>query len=469
MNNIFYSYKKTNCKNIYLDLFYYLKKEIENGNLKGKLPTIRAASNLLNISANTIAKAYLELEKNKYVESKIGSGFFICYSSIFDETNHLNFENEDILLKHYSEDIKFDLISTSPNISFLPVKDIQNSINFILNKYKEKALIQCGPLGSKNLRSSIKKNLLSYKINMPLDNIHILSGAQQGIDLLSKTLILPGDIVVVETPTYLGALNTFKKSGAKIKEIPILNDGICISSLNEILKKHSIKFLYLMSNFQTPTGISISYNKKLELLSLAKKYGFYILEDDSSADLFYSETHPFPLKSLDKNDNVIYIKSFSKIFMPGFRLGFCIVPNSLLSNFLNFKKLINLDLSTLYQKAFAHLLDEHLIEKQMLLSREKYKKVQNALVNELKIINNINYSIPKGGLSLWIKLPKNISSKAVYTKLLKNNMIIVPGYIYSENFDDYIKINYGQIKKNKIKEAIKLLNNAILELQYLNI
>lgn len=469
MNNIFHSYKKTNCKNIYLDLFYYLKKEIENGNLKGKLPTIRATSAFLNLSANTIAKSYLELEKNKYVESKVGSGFFICYSSIFDDVNHLNFENEDTLLKHYSEEIKFDLVSTSPNISFLPVKDIQNSINFVLDKYKEKALIQCGPLGSKILRTSIKKNLLNYKINIPLDNIHILSGAQQGIDLLSKTLIFPGDIVVVEKPTYLGALNAFKKSGAKIKEIPILNDGLCISSLIEILKKHKIKFLYLMSNFQTPTGVSISYNKKIELLALAKKYSFYILEDDSSADLFYSETHPFPLKSLDKNNQIIYIKSFSKIFMPGFRLGFCIIPTSLLTNFLNFKKLINLNLSTLYQQAFAHLLDEHLVEKQMMLSREKYKKIQSTLINELKLINNITYTIPKGGLSLWIKLPKDISSKAVYTKLLKNNMIIVPGYIYSESFDEYIKINYGQIKKNKIKESIKLLNIAISELQFLNI
>lgn len=465
MLNIFNLYKKKSSKNIYLDLFIFFKTQIENGIIKEKLPPIRQTAQALSISTNTVVKAYLELEKYKYVESKPGSGFFICYSTIFESNDHLIFENEEILYQYLSEDIKFDFINSSPNISFLPVKDIQNAINFILNRDKEKALIHLGPLGSYNLRKSILNNLKKYSIKSSIDNIHILSGAQQGIDIISKTLIFPGDIVIVENPTYLGALNTFKKLGAKIKEVPILNDGICLFSLENILKKEKIKFLYLMSNFQTPTGISISCEKKEKLIKLSKKYNFFILEDDSSADLYYTNNYPYPIRSLNE-ENVIYIKSFSKIFMPGFRLGFCIIPNSILITFLNLKKLINLDSSTLYQEAFAHLLDENLIEKQMLLSRKKYKTIQYLIVNELKKISDISFFTPKGGLSIWIKLPQNISGKAVYTKLFKNKTLIVPGYIYSSKLDNYIKLNYAQISEVDIEKAINLLKITISELQF---
>ncbi|WP_297404839.1 PLP-dependent aminotransferase family protein [uncultured Cetobacterium sp.] len=465
MLNIFNSYIKKSSKNIYLDLFIFFKTQIENGTIKEKLPPIRQTAQALNISTNTVVKAYLELEKYKYVESKPGSGFFICYSTIYENNDHLSFENEDTLYQYFSEDIKFDFINSSPNISFLPVKDIQNSINFILNRDKEKALIHSGPLGSSNLRISIFNYLKKYNIKSSVDNIHILSGAQQGIDIISKALIFPGDIVVVEKPTYLGALNTFKKQGAKIKEVPILSDGICLSSLEYILKKDKIKFLYLMSNFQTPTGISISNEKKEKLIELSKKYNFFILEDDSSADLFYTNNYPYPIRSLN-DENVIYIKSFSKIFMPGFRLGFCIIPSSILIDFLNLKKLINLDSSTLYQEAFAHLLNENLIEKQMLLSRKKYKTIQYLIIYELKKISDISFFTPKGGLSIWIKLPHNISGKAIYTKLLRKKTLIVPGYIYSSNLDNYIKLNYAQISETNIKEGIKLLKNTILELQF---
>ena len=181
----------------------------------------------------------------------------------------------------------------------------------------------------------------------------------------------------------------------------------------------------------------------------------------------YTLKPPSSLKSIDFNNRVIYIKSYSKIFMPGFRIGFILLPAELISSFLNNKVLIESNTSTLYQKSFSYLLNEGLIEKHMTLCRRNFKKIQKSIIEELKKIDGISFEIPNGGCSLWIKLPENISSLSVYNKLLKDGVGIVPGNNYG--FDNYIKINFSRININDAILGIKLLKNSIEYFQYLNI
>ena len=222
-----------------------------------------------------------------------------------------------------------------------------------------------------------------------------------------------------------------------------------------------------MANFQTPTGINLSLEKRKKLLLLAEKFDFFIIEDDSSSDLYYSDLPPLPLKSLDQNDRVIYIKSFSKIFMPGFRLGFIIVPKILLSSFLNNKFLSDINTSTLYQKSYAFLLNSGLIDKHMNSCRKKLKIIQESIIKELSQIPNIKYYPPSGGCSIWIELPENISSKSIYNKLLIDKVGIVPGLDYE--MDNFIKLNFSRIEKRDISNGISLLKNAIKFFENLNI
>lgn len=471
MNSIFQTFKIKNNKTIYFDLYIFLKQEIELNNLVDKLPPMRKLASILNISINTVSRAYSELENIKYVKRKEGSGVFITYTPPEKVNSSIEafVEKEDFFNFSFNEKFFIDFINSSPNISFLPVKDIKKAINYILDKDKELALISEGYLGSSDLKEAIKNYLVNFKIETTSEKIQILSGAQQGIDLVAKTLILPKSTIVTEELTYLGALSSFKNLGAKIKKIPITNEGINIEKLENFLKENKINFLYTMSNFHTPTGITMSLKTKKNLLNLAEKYNFYIVEDDSSSDLYYKSIPPISLKSLDKNDRVVYIKSFSKIFMPGFRLGFCIVPDSILSNFLNLKRYENLNSSTLYQKSFAYLLNSGSIEKHIRKSQKNFKKIQESIIKCLNTIEGVSFYIPDGGLSLWIKLPNNISSRGVYTLLLKKNIGIVPGYIYSKNHDNYIKLNFARIEEKDIQTSIKELKIVIQTLQYFNI
>ncbi len=458
MNILFKNFKVENENFIYIPLYIFLKDKIEKREISYKLPSIRKVANFLNISSNTVAKSYLELEKINYVKSIKGSGVFIN-KNIFSEKNisSLNLENDDNF--NIIKTLKIDFINSTPNYSYLPVNDIKYAINYILDRDQELALINEGPFGSFELRESIKNSLINLEIMCNTENIHILSGAQQGIDLISKTLGFSKAHIAIEHPTYLGALKSFKNQDFIIHPIDVENDGLNISQLKQLLLETKIRFIYLMANFQTPTGVTISQKKRLQLLELSKSFDFYIIEDDSASDLYYSSKASVPLKALDVDDRVIYIKSFSKIFMPGFRLGFILVPEKLLTSFLNNKILADSNTSTLYQKSFALLLEKGLIEKHMNLCRKNFKSIQDSIVEELKKIPNISFIIPSGGCSFWIKLPKNISSLSVYNKLLINNVGIVPGSNYG--FDNFIKLNFSRVNEKDINSGISLLKETI--------
>lgn len=466
MKILFKNFKIKNNNFIYIPLYTFLKEKIEKKEIQNKLPSIRKVASFLNISSNTVAKAYSELEKINYIKSYKGSGFFIDSNFLFGQKEKtLNLENDDFYNINHS--LKIDFINSTPNFSFLPISDIKYAINFILDRDKEMALINEGPLGNLELRKAIKSSLKNLNISTTIDNIHILSGAQQGIDLISKTLAFSKDSIVLESPTYLGAIKSFKSQNFNIETIQVEKDGLSISQLEKILLKRKIKFIYLMANFQTPTGINLSLEKRKKLLYLAKKFDFFIIEDDSSSDLYYSEFPPIPLKALDKDDRVIYIKSFSKIFMPGFRLGFIIVPNALLASFLNNKFLSDTNTSSLYQKSYALLLNNGSIEKHMSFCRKKLASVKAEIVKELLKIRDIKFEIPSGGCSIWIQLPDNISSKSIYNKLLREKIGIVPGVNYE--FDNFIKLNFSRIEKKDIPEGISHLKLAIDFFQKLNL
>ena len=271
---------------LYLKLYNFLKKDIEDKKILSKLPSIRKLAKNFNISIFTVIRAYELLEKDGYVASKKGSGFFIKNNRnqhIFYSEDYM--ANEDFKYNYFNENCAIDFSSASPKSNFFPIEILKESINKILDTDGEKALLYEVPQGNINFRKTIVNNLKSFNIFTNLENIQIISGAQQGINLLSQILIQNGDIVVLENPTYKGAVNSFLNSGASIKKISIEDDGINLDELESFLKFNKIKLLYTIPIFQNPTGVTLSENKKIKLLKLAEKYNFYILEDDSSSEI----------------------------------------------------------------------------------------------------------------------------------------------------------------------------------------
>ena len=423
---------------IYIQIYYKLKEMIENGELKGKIFSIRELAKKFRVSHSSVIKAYEKLEENGYIYLRGGSGAYVNYNieKKFYPEDHM--ENEIFKYGYFSSEYRIDFSTASPSADFLPVEE---------------------------LKKSIKKQLKKEGIDVEIKNIQIVSGAQQGIDIISKVMITSGDIVVTEDPVYKGAIVSFKNNGAKVEKVQLKKDGIDLKELEKILKREKIRFLYTASTYQNPTGISMSESKRKELLKLAEKYDFYIIEDDCSSDIYFSDERIKSIKSFDKNNRVIYIKSYSKVFMPGFRLGFIIVPEKIATSVLGGKYSSDISNSGLNQRVFQYFLEEGIWEKHIERSRKEFKRKQLYMYNRLKKIENLKLNKPKGGMNLWVELPYEITGEAVYMKLLRRGVGILPGVVFSEKAYNYIRLSFAQCTEEEIDEGIKILETVIDELR----
>lgn len=451
---------------IYLQIYSQLKEKIEDGVLKDRLLPVRKLAKLLDISPSTVVKAYDELEKNDYVVKKEGSGVYVKFQKEKNIYLEDHMESETFRYGYFNPEFKIDFSSATPNETILPMKSLKKAINFVLDRDKESAFLYEDPQGYYYLRKTIVDKLKKEEgIYTNIKNIQIVSGAQQGIDIISEAMLYPNDVVVVENPTYRGAKKTFKKRGCKILEVNMEKDGYSLKELESIVKKRKIKLFYTMANFQNPTGISMSSIKKEKLIKLAKEYDFYILEDDGLSNLYFSGEKPKTLKSFDKFKRVIYIKSYSKIFMPGLRLGYIILPDFLIKPILNRKLSSDIYHSGLNQRSFQYLLENGDWDLHMEKARKVFGKKQEKMYNSLKKIKDIEFKKPKGGLSFWIKLPKDISSKAVYISMISKGVGILPGVVFSEDKDNYIRVSFAQCEEKEIEEGLKIFENAIKNLK----
>ena len=451
---------------IYLQLYSQIKEKIEKEKIKGKLPPVRKLAESLGISPSTVVKAYDELEKNGYIFKKEGSGVYVKFEKKKNMYLEDHMESEIFKYGYFNPDFQIDFASATPNETILPLESLKKAINYVLDRDRESAFLYEDPQGYYYLRKTICEKLKKEeRINLQIKNIQIVSGAQQGIDIISEVFLSPNDVVVVEDPTYRGAKNSFKKNGCKILEVSMQNDGFSLRELEKTLQTRKIKLFYTMTNFHNPTGISTSDEKKIKLLKLADKYDFYILEDDGLSNLYFNNKKPSTLKSLDNNGRVIYIKSYSKIFLPGLRLAYIAVPDNLVETILNRKFSVDIYHSGLNQRAFQYLLENGDWDTHMEKARNIFKEKQKIMYRCLKKIKNIKFKKPLGGLCFWIELPEDVSSKAVYLTMISNGVGILPGVVFSENKNNFIRISFAQCEEKHIEKGIELLAQAIEKLK----
>lgn len=424
------------------EVFSILKKRILRGVYKEKLPSIRNLIEEFSYNKSTILKALEELKEENLIEIKPCRGIYL--------TSHKNFEKMEKLT--YEIDFK----SAVPRGNIFPLEQFKESILKTLEFHGAKALEYEENQGYLLLRELISKKLEKLNIFENKENIFIVPGSQMAIEILAKALLYPGEIVGIETPYYPGAYEIFKNLGYKIIEIPMESDGIDLKYLEKILKKYSLKFLYTVPNFHNPTGITMSLEKMKKLIELSKKYNFYILEDDTMSELNYFQESKL-LKSYDNLNKVIYLKSFSKIFNPGFKLGYVVIPKEIKLSFekIFFKK--NYFSSSLNQRAFYDFYksshwDNHIIDLKETF-KEKYLYTLGKLKEMKKIKFNKNLN---GGLYFWIEI-KNLDTYKLYLNLMKKNIGISPGIFFSDNFKNYFRFSFAREDINKIQKGIEEL------------
>ena len=455
---------------LYIQLSNNIRTLIEDNTIENeKLPSIRALSKHLGVNNVTVVNAYKLLEQEGYVYSVKGSGTYIKKNTYSENLPFVEEGDLELMLSGILP-ISINSInfaSISPTADLFPIEEFKQALVQVLDRDKGLAFLYPEITGYRPLKQSISKFLMdNYSTYVNEDQILITSGGQQGLDIISKTLISPGDCILVENPTYSGAIAVFQSRGAKIIGIPMEEDGINISQLESYIKRYNPKFLYIMTNYQSPTTYSYSKAKKEKLLKLSREYDFYIIEDDFLTDLSFDTQPNTPLKSMDNMDKVIFIKSFSKIFMPGVRIGFITLPNNLFKNIIRAKHTTDISSSGFLQRAFDLYLRAGYWKSHIDNTKKVYEERYLLMLKHLERLKplGIQYIPPNGGLSLWVKLPKNIDAIELYKEAINYNLAIVPGkvfYIDDSINTNYIRLSFGSVNKEEIIKGISILESIL--------
>ncbi|OOP75222.1 PLP-dependent aminotransferase family protein [Clostridium beijerinckii] len=460
----------------YIQVANYIKSLIDKRKIKegDKLPTIRELSKKLGVNNVTIVSAYNKLKSEGYAYQKVGSG---SYAKRKEVASNFRKEYSNALKKISMGDLTdvIDFTGETTGEVLFPIDDLKGIINEVLERDGANALLSDNRNGYTNLIYTINKVFWNNKLND--EDIIIISGAQQGIDIASKGILNINDNIIVEKPTYVGALSVFKWRKVNLFEVPIDEDGINLNKFEKILQKNEIKCFYTMSYFQNPTGVSYSIEKKKRILDLAEIYDFYIIEDDYLSELIYENSLEYvPFKWLDKNDRVIYIKSFSKIFLPGIRLGYLVAPEVFSETLQNSKHNTDITTSSLMQRALELYISSNKWKKNIKNLNDEYIKrythLKTILDSEFK--DMLIYNDPKGGLNFYITLKDEfkINTKELFIKLRKKNVYITPGAMFftSQNDgQDSFRIAFYQTDKEKIEKGMKILKEELIlakELRY---
>ncbi|MBL4938093.1 PLP-dependent aminotransferase family protein [Clostridium sp. YIM B02515] len=452
----------------YVQIAKHIKRliDINEVNDGERLPSIRMLSKLLNVNNDTIINAYKKLQTEGCAVQKIGSGTYAKKKEI-----NKNFKKQysEIFKKMSADEAKNYIDFTGENAcsDFFPVSSFKGVLNEVLDRDGAEALAYQEMLGYIGLRDSINKYFWESSLNN--DNILIVSGAQQGIDIVSKAMINVNDNVIVEKPTYSGALSVFKGRRANIFEVPVEENGIDIEVFKKILKKNKIKCFYLMSYFQNPTGATYSIDKKNEILRIAEEYDFYIIEDDYLSELIYDTNIEYKsFKTLDVNDRVIYIKSFSKIFLPGIRIGYLICPERFKESIQNSKIDTDISTSSLMQRALHLYIEKGFWKEYINHLNIIYKDRYNFMKEQLKNIfqQKVEFNLPGGGLNFYIKLSDSIDLDSIklFYECRENKVLLTPGVLFYKNIKDgerFFRLGFSKVDNNEIYKGLNIINNLL--------
>ena len=365
-----------------------------------------------------------------------------------------------------------DIISFAgglPASELFPVEEMKKVSVKVLDENGEEALQYSGSQGYLPLRNHIAKRMNEKgKTNVKAEDILVTSGSQQALDFAGNVFLDEGDIVLCESPSYLGALNAFKGYKPRIMEVPTDKEGMITEGLEKILKENDrVKFIYVIPDFQNPTGVTWSLDRRKKFMEVVNKYEIPVIEDNPYGELRYEGEFLPALKSFDTKGLVIYLGTFSKIFCPGYRLGWTCASKDILQKFITCKENSDLQTSTIGQRELSKYIDDYDLDEHVEKIKSTYKKRRDLMLDcmEKEFPEGVSFTHPHGGLFTWVKLPEKLNAQDLMKKCVENKVAYVPGgFFFPEgNKENYFRLNYSSSKEEKIVEGIKRLGDVLKE------
>lgn len=371
-----------------------------------------------------------------------------------------------------------------PAPELFPIQQVEAACQAVLREAGGAALQYSTTEGHLPLREMIARHVARYGIPATPENVLITAGSQQALDLIAKLLINPGDRVLVEAPTYLGALQAFNIFGAEYVSVPTDADGLRVDLLEDALRSGP-KFMYLLPNFQNPGGFSLSLERRRAVVALADKYGIPIVEDDPYGQLRYEGEHLPPLLVADRETrgirgdggyqlgNVIYMSTFSKTLAPGLRLGWVVAPPDVIAKLVQLKQGADLHTSTFGQMVAFEVARGGFLDQHIRTIRDVYRDRRDVMLAALaaEFPPSVTWTHPEGGLFLWVRLPAGMNSHRLLEAALQANVAFVPGDAFftpdvpHAEAVRHLRLNFSNMRPEQIREGIHRLGRAFQQMQ----
>ncbi|AGL00093.1 transcriptional regulator with HTH domain and aminotransferase domain [Desulfoscipio gibsoniae DSM 7213] len=474
---------------VYVQIFEQVRRQILSGELLPgfRLPPERKLAESLGVNRTTVLNAYRELKAEGLVGSRVGNGTIVLaypdeelnpgsissqeptWNQIFSQyaNNFNSYMVKDLLaLANRKDVISFATGIASPETG--PIQILKGIEQELVEQENYKALLHTPTEGFTSLREAVCCLMHKRGVYCRYDEVMLLSGSQQGIDLAARIIIDPGDLVVVEEPTFFPAIQAFKTVGARVIGIPIDDKGMRIDIFEQLLQRYRPKLIYTIPTFQNPSGTEMELDRRKQLVELAYKYRVLIIEDDAYGDLCY-EGHALPLlKSMDNDGYVIYLSTFSKIVYPGLRLGWIVAHKKVVKKFAAAKQIMDLHSNSLSQWIIERFITSGSFASHIHKVCAEYRARRDAMYNALSQYapKDLLWNRPRGGYYIWCKLPEGVSASKLISKAAEHKVAFVPGspFFTSGQGDDFIRLNFTFATFKDINEGIKRLCEAMKEL-----
>jgi len=474
---------------LYMQIRNALREMIMSGSLAlgYRLPPERKLAAALEVNRSTVVKAYEELAADGLIESYVGRGTVVAHAAGAVESGPLGAPplrwshlfnrqaartNDPLisnLLNQLGQGETINLAAGAPAPELYPVRDIAEITAEILTASPHEMLEYSSPQGLLSLRVALSAYMRQRGCVVSPDDILVTSGSQQGLDLLARIMLEPGDSVLVEEPSYPGALQVFRAAGARLVGIPRDEGGLHIDVLEQAMLRYRPKFFYTAPTFQNPSGLSMNESERRALLNVAYRCHVPVIEDDAYSELYYDRVPAQSLAALDPFGMVLYLSTFSKMLFPGLRVAWAAGPGEVIRRMIMARQLDDIHTGTLAQQIIAEYCRRGLLEEHLHNIRPYYKKRRDAVAEALRDFAppGMQWTEPAGGLYFWCQLPPGISAERLLVVCQAARVVFVPGAAFyaDASGDNFIRIGFTRHDEQSLRSGVEAICQGIRQLR----
>lgn len=448
-----------------------------------KLPPSRQLADQLGVHRGTVSAVYEELRESGALVGQVGRGTFVAGTPVaasandgggrrpfrwrdhFVDTSTLPPERALLARAMAEGEDAVSFASLVPDEAFFPTEAFRRAVTHVLKEEGASLLSYGPPSGHEGFVTFLQRHLAEERnVVLPASELLVFNGSQQALDLLSRAFLRPGDTVVVEEPSYYGAMDLFRANGARLVGVPADEHGMRVDELERTIARERPKLIYVMPTFQNPTGSCLGEERRAVLVELAARYEVPVIEDDFDGELYFGEPPLPPVKSLPGTEGVIYIGTPSKMLFPGLRIGWIAAAEPVVRHLSRLKRQADLSGSQVLQAALARFAETGSLRKHMAVVRKAYGDRLQTLLTALEkhMPDGVTWTTPRGGLALLVTLPEGLDSSSLLPESAREGVLYSPGRMFFVGDGARtLRLAYGNVPTQEVDAGVERLSRVV--------